>query len=524
MSFSYSGIVSYGKSTLPSVDSWGQNNNILRDPPKSIHTRRIDKVGQTSSLVEMVDDSGDRVAEGISLYARGVDPMVSVSFSNAGNNGGQRGSSVFGGLGGSKQVYLPHPAIKDGAFRPPVLTQYQLMPLSRQPRLNTETFTNKQLIDFSKKLQFPGGEYREVKENTLKVDVRPTKTIKMNGQLVEPFEVKYVIKNPVKFDSHAGISGKRTQDLTTQEVKDPLKEIQNPLYMKNVYSNQGSTSNIKYTDISNMNTGKYIQDTLHTDVNSSKGSNLNKKYTDISHMDTGKYIQDTLHTDVKSSKGSNLNKKYTDISHMDTGKYIQDTLHTDVKSSKGSNLNKKYTDISHMDTGKYIQDTLHTDIQSNVYNPNKYTMLEEMMDLDVDTFVKDIKHIDYTPIKTGYNKENLIHKDLELDRRVIQTEASTNKNDKNIYIRPEIDYQQEQKRNMPNYEFETKNEVLKNENIKKQTESDINSREYMLKPTINAGEFTGKGNIPLLNRIQEIVPLPINQKVLMNKKINEMRR
>ena len=48
MSFSYSGIVSYGKSTLPSVDSWGQNNNILRDPPKSIHTRRIDKVGQTS--------------------------------------------------------------------------------------------------------------------------------------------------------------------------------------------------------------------------------------------------------------------------------------------------------------------------------------------------------------------------------------------------------------------------------------------------------------------------------------------
>ena len=491
MSFSYSGIVSYGKSTLPSVDSWGQNNNILRDPPKSIHTRRIDKVGQTSSLVEMVDDSGDRVAEGISLYARGVDPMVSVSFSNAGNNGGQRGSSVFGGLGGSKQVYLPHPAIKDGDFRPPILTQYQLMPLSRQPRLNTESFTNKQLIDFSKKLQCPGGEYREVKENTLKVEVRPTKTIKMNGQLVEPFEVKYVIKNPVKFDSQAGISGQRTRDLTTQEFKEPLKEIQNPLYMKDVYANHGT----------------------HTSV----------KYSDNSHMDTGKYIQDTLHSDVKSNQGSNLNKKYIDISHMDTGKYIQDTLHSDVKSNVYDS-NKKYTDISHMDTGKYIQNTLHTDIQSNVYNPNKYTMLEEMMDLDVDTFVKDIKHVDYTPVKTGYNKENHIHKDVELDRRVIYTEASTNKNDKNIYIRSEIEYQQEQKRNMPNYEFETKNEVLKNTNIKKQTEGDINSRNYMLKPTINAGEFTGKVNMPLLNRIQEIAPLPVTQKVLMNKKINEMRR
>ena len=32
--------------------------------------------------------------------------------------------------------------------------------------------------------------------------------------------------------------------------------------------------------------------------------------------------------------------------------------------------------------------------------------------------------------KKGYNKENLIHKDLELDRRVIQTQASTNKNNK----------------------------------------------------------------------------------------------
>jgi hypothetical protein len=485
MSFSYSGIVSYGKSSLPSVDSWGYNNNILRDPPKSIHTRRIDKVGQTSSLIEMQDDSGDRVCEGINLYARGVDPMVSVSYSNAGNNGGQKSSSVFNNS--SKQVYLPHPAIKDGAFRPPIMTQYQLMPLSRQPRINTETFTNKQLIDFSKKLQCPGGEYREVKNNILKVDVRPTKTYKMNSQLVEPFEIKYVIKNPVKFDSHAGITGERTRDITMQEVKEPLKEIQNPLYMKDIYANQGS--------------------------------NMSLKYIDVSHMNTSKYTQDTLHSDVKSNVYDS-NKKYIDVSHMDTSKYTQDTLHSDIKSNVYDS-NKKYIDVSHMDTSKYTQDTLHTDVNSNVYNPNKYTMLEDMMDLDVDTFVKDIKHVDYTPTKTGYNKENLIHQDIELERRTIQTEANTNKN-KNIYIRPQIQYQQEQKRNMPNYEYETKNEVL-NGNIK-YTESDINSREYVLKPTISAGSFTGKGQIPLLNRTQEIKELPISAKDLMNKKINEMRQ
>ena len=50
---SYSGIVGYGKVTLPSVESWGTNMNILQDPPKSIVTRRIDRVGETSSITSM---------------------------------------------------------------------------------------------------------------------------------------------------------------------------------------------------------------------------------------------------------------------------------------------------------------------------------------------------------------------------------------------------------------------------------------------------------------------------------------
>ena len=62
--------------TLPSVEQWGTNANILRDPPKAIFTRRIDKVGQNTDITELVDSSGDRACEGISLYARGVNPMV----------------------------------------------------------------------------------------------------------------------------------------------------------------------------------------------------------------------------------------------------------------------------------------------------------------------------------------------------------------------------------------------------------------------------------------------------------------
>jgi hypothetical protein len=90
MAFSYSGVINYGKVTLPSVESWGSNNNILRDPPKSITTRRIDKVSDTYLTDQDIQDSNDRIAESINVYPRGVNVMVGVSFDNHGSNGGQR--------------------------------------------------------------------------------------------------------------------------------------------------------------------------------------------------------------------------------------------------------------------------------------------------------------------------------------------------------------------------------------------------------------------------------------------------
>ena len=75
---SYSSITNRGKVTLPSVDSWGTDMSIMRDPPKSITMRRIDKVGPDSTITKMQDES-DRSAECILLFARGVNPSVSVS-------------------------------------------------------------------------------------------------------------------------------------------------------------------------------------------------------------------------------------------------------------------------------------------------------------------------------------------------------------------------------------------------------------------------------------------------------------
>ena len=53
MTFQASALTTYAKCTLPSVEGWGTNMNIVRDPPKSIHTRRKDKVGDTSEITIM---------------------------------------------------------------------------------------------------------------------------------------------------------------------------------------------------------------------------------------------------------------------------------------------------------------------------------------------------------------------------------------------------------------------------------------------------------------------------------------
>ena len=148
MAFSYSGLTNYGKSSLPSVESWGTNNNILRDPPRSITTRRIDKVTENSFLTQELQESSDRIAEMIMAYPRGINPMVGVSYDNS-NGGIGRGQAL---LYRGQQAKLPYRVLDKGAFRPPILAPVDLLPLSRMPR-NT-TCINPTIFkpDFSKKI------------------------------------------------------------------------------------------------------------------------------------------------------------------------------------------------------------------------------------------------------------------------------------------------------------------------------------------------------------------------------------
>ena len=164
MSISYNGIIGYGsgKVTLPSVDTWQNSMNILKDPPRSIQTRQYNNhIAMTSEITQMIQDSGDRVNEAIMVYPRGVNPMTDVSYDNYGNNGGQRKGNrasaglVDGSSNSGKQAYLPYRIMQGGAFRPPTRDQRELLPLSRLPRVWTSSYTQPGFADFTKKLLTP---------------------------------------------------------------------------------------------------------------------------------------------------------------------------------------------------------------------------------------------------------------------------------------------------------------------------------------------------------------------------------
>ena len=267
---SYSALVNNGKITLPSVDTWGNNMNILRDPPKSITTRRKQKVGDTNSITTMIDESGDRACEAINVYARGVNPCVSVSYNNHGNNGGQRSGGIR--IGGQQSSKLPYSIMKDGAFRPPLLLQEDLLPLSRMPRNTTSAFTKQGFVDFSKKMRTCGTSEntKEVNTTMLKGCVRPTAVYKLETPLSEPFEVKYVIQPVIKKSANSGL---RTMDITQQHVGKPTKEIDvQPIHAM-------ARSNFKenrHIDNNEFNPDRYIQDTnahsVHSNISSNKHS------------------------------------------------------------------------------------------------------------------------------------------------------------------------------------------------------------------------------------------------------------
>jgi hypothetical protein len=299
MVFSYSMINGYGKATLPSVDSGLGSMNVIKEPPKSIHTRRINKVGDTDEITKMIDDSTDRACEAIQVYARGVNPMVSVMYSNSGsrteNNGGLQ-------IGGPKQGRLPY-ALGE-AFRPPVLRQENLFPLSRLPRNAISVASKPGFADFSKKLSCEAPS-KTIRTDTIKTFIRPTATYNIAQSITEPFEIKYVIQPVLQKSANTNIKG---TDITQQNVQIPTGSVNNNILHAKGFTNKNiAGKNIDY----NFDTTKYIQDTNAHEVYTNKQAPIQQ--TSISevfdNLDDIK-TKNVLHTDYITNKNGHQKVTY----------------------------------------------------------------------------------------------------------------------------------------------------------------------------------------------------------------------
>jgi hypothetical protein len=278
--------------TLPSVEDWGTNTNILRDPPKSIFTRKIDKVGQTSDLTQEIDDSGDRACEYIRVYARGSNPMVSVMYNNNGGAGGSVGSVSNSSR---SQAFLPYRVAVDGAFRPPVLSARDLAPLSRQPRDYTTAFVQPTFADFTKKMMAPD-KMREVKEAIHNVTVRPNGVFTVKRPFTETYDIKHNTVDRIKVSGGSGVAARDVTMKTNQSATDMIaqkikafgetvkgtgRDITMRSNRENFADNEVHQQTLKATGHTNisfgnytsllddvdMNTSKYIQDGHYAEVN-----------------------------------------------------------------------------------------------------------------------------------------------------------------------------------------------------------------------------------------------------------------
>ena len=502
---SYSGLVNHGKITLPSVDTWGSNMNILRDPPKSVFTRKIDKVGETSSITQAVDESGNRSCEAINVYARGINPFVSVSYSNHGNNGGQRSGGITNAISSCNQAAsLPYTVMRDGAFRPPVLRQEQLLPLSRLPRNITSATTTPECIDFSKKLRNCGTSEntKEVKTNIIKTTVKPTATYKLEKPLQEPFELIKISTQPViKVSADSGI---RTMDITNNKnIVAPTKEISEPLH---ILANAKLSFN-KHVNNNEMETDRYLQNIFYNNVISKQSTNQHQLPTQ--ELDTNRYIQEIQHNDVMSKYSAN---KHVNNNEMETDRYLQEAQHINVISKQSTNQHQLPT--HELDTDRYLQETQHNDVMSK-HSSNKYhTSIENILDLSDMPVHDNIITSNVDAVYSGPEQTKYFHDDITLERRLPEHQMTTNIVDKKVHKRIDNVNSIELERNTPNTNFQN--------NYVQKGNTDHSSREAKLVDKIQPGGFENCGVKPQTKRIEHGISNNfVSEKAKMNKIISE---
>jgi hypothetical protein len=347
--------------------------------------------------------------------------------------------------------------MRDGAFRPPVLTQEDLLPLSRLPRLKTEANTNAGNVDFTKKLfdQEQQEKGRQIKEEVLHTFVKPTAVYKIEKPQEQTYDVKFSIKEVIK--KGAVSAGYGCKNIVQTEVKVPTAEI--------------------------------IQNSLRAEAKTNLGDT--RRFINNNEMYTNKYIQDSNAHSVQTNMGTRQNYVAIDADQFDSDRYIQDSNVHSVETNMGTRQHYVAFDSDQFDSDRYIQDKNNTSASTNPSTNKHYTLINEIADL-ADLPVKNKAMVVSTqaPI-SKQDKVKYIHSEIELERNLPEHSATASKSE-NIYKYIEATNQIELERNTPITSFVS--------NIVGKSAVDNNSKEARLNPKINAGSFSIPAGVPKITR------------------------
>lgn len=230
---------------------------ILREPPRSIHTRKKERIDM-ADVTHMIRNDDSRINEGVSYLARGINPHIDVMYNNSG--GGSRTTTMPNIQSGS--VYK---VMKDGAFRPPMFKQEDLLPLSRQRRPETSAITNPgirsgynihNLVDMI--------DQEEVKSSIDKtklnyIAVRPTAVYKMQLP-TEVFTSNAINQDVMRMSASAGVRGPSDGIIARiMPTNDPMEASKNPL-LSTATANLGMMGDTSRDD--NIDSNNYIKDNI----------------------------------------------------------------------------------------------------------------------------------------------------------------------------------------------------------------------------------------------------------------------
>ena len=455
--------------TLPSVDGFNGSLNILRDPPKSIFTKRIDKVGQNNDITNLVDDSGDRMNEGILVYSRGVNPMVSVSYDNNSNNAGSFTNSSFGygsninqgHLNRSFQAKLPYRVMDRGAFRPPIRSQFDLLPLSRQPRAWFSALSNPGYVDYTKKKYLPT-KFRMIKDLLLSTDtpITPNKSVKIEKGILENMKMKNAIND--KHINIEGFSGKRTLDHSnfTRENVDMYKGIQENYEQVNATTNKQRDISHNLNNMS-INEKNYIGDKTYYESATNRSLQTTHGLDGMRIQENG-YIQDRDY--YESTTNPSLQTTHgLDGIEIDQDRYINDKEYYDFSVNKGQNINVKTIDQLNSNNKTSVKDVMQYQLDAG--KQTGYTLLTSIPDIHLES------HIEAHDVKANYNDPR-VYKRVQHENKITLQENTPKINTVRNVTRIE---------DMNNFDYGS-------------------SRNYKLPEKINKGEFTNVGVKPTTDR------------------------